>query len=365
MALVIVSVGAIRGVRSGASAVEWWPQSYGRWTWVPRALARVRYSPFADLRGADLSTKPPTWTGNNDAEVDSVTGVPLGRVDLRYADLRGTFLAKAVLTDAHLKNADLLLADLRKAELVDADLEGADLLGAQLDGANAVNANLAGADLAEAHLAGATLVKADLTGADLADADLTGAEIKFADFTNAKELTAAQLKKATGWEKAFYDAKVLQALGLPPGNNATVREQELAEPKAGSGGSTSDLARVEQLLRSSGENYIEAQLIRTRLAQNAQTPALVQVVAVSRSASTHQSQFFSVLDVARLYNFPAGLDGRGQTIGVIELSGGYRESDLKAYFTGLNLPIPNVTSVSVDGAKNSPTGSPNWDGRRG
>jgi kumamolisin len=64
---------------------------------------------------------------------------------------------------------------------------------------------------------------------------------------------------------------------------------------------------------------------------------------------------FTPLDVAKLYSFPAGLDGSGQCIGIIELGGGYRSLDLQIYFRGLNLPVPTVTTVSVDGAKNHPT----------
>jgi kumamolisin len=54
-------------------------------------------------------------------------------------------------------------------------------------------------------------------------------------------------------------------------------------------------------------------------------------------------------------NFPPELDGQGQTIGIVELGGGYRDSDLNAYFAGLKLPRPNVTSVAVSGGKNSPS----------
>lgn len=64
--------------------------------------------------------------------------------------------------------------------------------------------------------------------------------------------------------------------------------------------------------------------------------------------------------VAKLYNFPGGLDGEGQTIAIIELGGGYSQSDLDSYFNGLGIsPSPTVTSVSVDGGKNQPTGDPN------
>jgi kumamolisin len=58
--------------------------------------------------------------------------------------------------------------------------------------------------------------------------------------------------------------------------------------------------------------------------------------------------------VASLYNFPAGTDGTGQTIAIIELGGGYTQSDLDMYFSGLGLATPSVTAVGVDGGSNSP-----------
>src|SRR5437867_4653106 len=57
---------------------------------------------------------------------------------------------------------------------------------------------------------------------------------------------------------------------------------------------------------------------------------------------------FTPLDLAQLYAFPAGLDGTGQTIGIIELGGGYRVTELKTYFAQLGINPPKVTSVSVD-----------------
>jgi kumamolisin len=62
--------------------------------------------------------------------------------------------------------------------------------------------------------------------------------------------------------------------------------------------------------------------------------------------------------VAQLYNFPTGVTGAGQTIGILELGGGYNASDLSSYFSGLGITEPKVTAVSVDGAANSP-GDPN------
>jgi kumamolisin len=70
------------------------------------------------------------------------------------------------------------------------------------------------------------------------------------------------------------------------------------------------------------------------------------------------SSSFTPIQIASLYNFPAGT-GRGECIGIIELGGGYRPADLRTYFSGLNVPLPKVLAVSVDHAKNHPTGDPN------
>ena len=58
--------------------------------------------------------------------------------------------------------------------------------------------------------------------------------------------------------------------------------------------------------------------------------------------------------VASFYQFPAGTDGTGQTVAIIELGGGYTASDLSTYFSGLGLSVPSVTAVGVDGAANTP-----------
>ena len=62
--------------------------------------------------------------------------------------------------------------------------------------------------------------------------------------------------------------------------------------------------------------------------------------------------------VAALYNFPTGVTGAGQTIGILELGGGYEASDITTYFGGLGVKPPSVVAVSVDGGTNSP-GDPN------
>ncbi|HEY7323905.1 MAG TPA: S53 family peptidase [Streptosporangiaceae bacterium] len=61
---------------------------------------------------------------------------------------------------------------------------------------------------------------------------------------------------------------------------------------------------------------------------------------------------YTPAQVASLYQFPAGTDGTGQTVAIIELGGGYSAADLNAYFASLGLPVPSVTAVGVDGASN-------------
>lgn len=70
------------------------------------------------------------------------------------------------------------------------------------------------------------------------------------------------------------------------------------------------------------------------------------------------------LDVARFYNFPPSPPNiSNQTIGILELGGGYtiddqgKPTDINSFFQNLGLPLPSVTAVSVDGAKNTVQGS--------
>ena len=80
--------------------------------------------------------------------------------------------------------------------------------------------------------------------------------------------------------------------------------------------------------------------------------------AVSRAAGAS----FTPPQLAGLYKFPAGLDGSGQCIGIVELGGGFKPADIAAYFTGLGLPLPTVKAIRVDGGRNHPTNANSADG---
>ncbi|MGA2736382.1 MAG: pentapeptide repeat-containing protein [Bryobacteraceae bacterium] len=353
MVLAILSAGAIDGVRPGASGHDWWPPATGPRAWIPAAMAKCGYSPFADLRAADISLKPAAWTGKSDAELDSVKGLQLSGVDLRYADMRGTFLAGSILTGAHLEWADLLLADLRQTGLAGAHLQDADLLGARLNGADLSNAGLS---------------NADLTGADLTDA-----ELKYADLRGARGISPGDLAKAKNWKDAFYSADELRTLKLPQGNNEVVqslRASEFANPGNTAAG---EAARVEQLSRLVPGKNTEAVTFMARLITHnggatevASVPVTVKEhpggTPSNNGAAGPEKPFFTVTELARIYNFPGwdspkGLGGRGQTIGIVEFGGGYRDSDITAYFAGLKIPKPDTVSISVDGKNNSPGAS--------
>jgi kumamolisin len=85
---------------------------------------------------------------------------------------------------------------------------------------------------------------------------------------------------------------------------------------------------------------------------------------------------FTAPQVARLYNFPPGLDGDGECIAIIELNdfdsnlnptgSGFSTSDLKTYFTKLGLTPPQIIAVGVasDGSHgaNVPGPDKNADG---
>jgi kumamolisin len=66
--------------------------------------------------------------------------------------------------------------------------------------------------------------------------------------------------------------------------------------------------------------------------------------------------------VAKAYTFPTGVDGSGQTIGIIELGGGFKPADLATYFKSLKIQTPQVSAVGVLSGTNNPGVDTNSDG---
>jgi kumamolisin len=66
--------------------------------------------------------------------------------------------------------------------------------------------------------------------------------------------------------------------------------------------------------------------------------------------------------VARAYKYPKDVTGAGQCIALIELGGGYRNTDMQVYFQKLGITLPQITAQSVDGAHNAPSTADTADG---
>jgi kumamolisin len=77
--------------------------------------------------------------------------------------------------------------------------------------------------------------------------------------------------------------------------------------------------------------------------------------AVARRAVTGGP--WNVPDLCAAYNWPTGLTGGG-VIAIVELGGGWIQSDMDQFFSGIGQPVPQITDVSVDGTTNTPDPSP-------
>jgi uncharacterized protein YjbI with pentapeptide repeats len=355
--LVVISLGVINGTRSRTWENTWWKTTHGSRTLIPQAMRRLGCSPFADLRGKDISVKPADWDTKPNPDYRSIAGAQLNGVDLREGDLTSAFLANAVLNHAYLADANLLSADLTHAQLIDTHLEGADLLGANLKEVQARGVHLSGADLTLANLTGAKLESADLSGARLTGADLSQADLTYANLQNVI-VDPNQLKQAQHLELAYMNEDLRNSLALPgdrADHNAVVADLENKKRTGKQADFESDeLARLDSLSGLPGGEAI-AEGLRGGI-DKFRNPVITLLPSEAKS-----SRSYSVAELMRLYNFP-DLDGQGQTIGIIELGGGFKKTDLASYFKKMNIPEPDVTWKSVDNGQNSPSNANSADG---
>src|SRR5215469_18907999 len=75
--------------------------------------------------------------------------------------------------------------------------------------------------------------------------------------------------------------------------------------------------------------------------------------AARAAAADPNVDFWSVPDLCNAYNWPTGLAGGG-IIAIVELGGGWVQSDMDAFFQSINHPTPQIIDISVDGTQNSP-----------
>ncbi len=80
-----------------------------------------------------------------------------------------------------------------------------------------------------------------------------------------------------------------------------------------------------------------------------------QVTRIVADAATATGPW-NVPDLCAAYNWPTNLAGGG-VIAIVELGGGWVQSDMDSFFQSIGQPTPQITDVSVDGTQNSPNQS--------
>jgi uncharacterized protein YjbI with pentapeptide repeats len=244
--LLLLSIGTIQGAPHDFGRTSE-SRSSGIKSWAAEILWTAGYNPYAQLTEAEVSTKPPAWSGK-DEDVAQVKGASLNRLKLRYiqaygaffakarlwqADLRNAYLSEADLREANLRQADMQFVALDRAKLVRASLQEADLRSVNLNRANLREANLSSAVLSSATLLDAVLDSASLYKADLRNVLLQRASLKQADLREANlenaNLTMANLQETYLTSTKLGNAQLKQAdLSLAILTEADLRKSDLS-----------------------------------------------------------------------------------------------------------------------------------------
>ncbi|MDT0261945.1 S53 family peptidase [Jatrophihabitans lederbergiae] len=165
-------------------------------------------------------------------------------------------------------------------------------------------------------------------------------------------------------------ASALTALGVD------IAETDLASRRVRVSGTAGRLSQIfgTSLEQVTSANLAGAQVTHRQRTGGLSVPAPLDGVVVAvlglddrpqtrarfRVASAAAVQVsYTPTQLGKIYDFPEGTDGSDQTIGIIELGGGFAQSDLDCYFGELGITGPKVTAVGVDGAKNVPGADPN------
>ncbi len=208
--------------------------------------------------------------------------------------------------------------------------------------------------------AGAVLGIFTLIGAILWGFDLEKASDKVRDVADKARETSDKVKEgAEAVRKAQADVQELQAKVLASQNQI---RKSVEDVEAASKNVEITQQRVQAALLNAQDSLREINKDRDTVHQ-IRTELVIRGGPSSGQSDTRRSSstkipgarpYFTVTEAAKLYDFPTEFDGKGQTIGLIELGGGFFNSDLTAYFALLNLPKPEITVVSVGGGKNQP-----------
>jgi kumamolisin len=81
-----------------------------------------------------------------------------------------------------------------------------------------------------------------------------------------------------------------------------------------------------------------------------------RLVVATHASAPGAAGPYSPVAVAEAYDFPTTSDGSGECVAILELGGGYEESDLSTFFSNNGITEPTVVAVGVDGGANTPGG---------
>jgi len=82
-----------------------------------------------------------------------------------------------------------------------------------------------------------------------------------------------------------------------------------------------------------------------------------EAAAGGKGKTPRKTVSYNPNEVADIYQFPKGYTGKGVTVAVPELGGGFDPQDNAVYFKNIGIRNPDVDVVTIDGAKNIPDGA--------
>jgi uncharacterized protein YjbI with pentapeptide repeats len=165
---------------------------------MQKLLEKIGWSPFANIRDAILSPKPPNGPLQ---DWHAVRGGQLSGAVVRQVDAMGAFGV----------NADFTGADLYGSNFADSDLRGAMFIRARLVGATFDSADLRDAKFYETNLNSTRFRNANLQGADFL----------------GSRLDPDNIRSSRNWTLAYYDT--LSKLKLPRDHNDRVRRKDFSD----------------------------------------------------------------------------------------------------------------------------------------
>jgi ATP-binding cassette subfamily B protein len=153
---------------------------------------------------------------------------------------------------------------------------------------------------------------------------------------------------------SFFDGQPLRVVGISKIRREIVVEGSRSAIDRLLGIETKEYRQGQRRYRSRSGNIRLPHAIHHAVEHVAGLPEPPARRDVLHRVGKRSDRAYLPTEVAAHYRFPKEVDGRGQRIAVIELGGGFYESDVAAYLRLLQLPQPELRVISVDGATNQP-----------